>query len=305
MAKAYPKRLSSEQMVLDSDRGRSTPALKRAVPTSLPDAVEREFEREGLRDLDRRLEAARGLTRAQRDAQRIAPRATPADITHPVKERKLPGAQSLRKPLSGRQQKDRRKAARTVIDAMPATQYQAVREILNDKSAEGWHRINDALSDAAGDIDSLPERDRLTARRLDRAIQACERKTGRGHVVYANVGMPASINRSNLSQYVVRQYQAGDEVAFDRYTGTAHSLHEVTPTNDPAGRVAVFEIQTRRGLYLGKSEGSDNTEHLLPRGMQFRVVATHQATYISRSGQRGSRTVIQLQDITPEPHQGA
>ena len=65
-------------------------------------------------------------------------------------------------------------------------------------------------------------------------------------------------------------------------------------------RVAVFEISTRRGQYVGQSDSLDNTAHLLPRGMRLQVVGTHEATYQAPDGTTGSRMVIQLRDITEE-----
>jgi hypothetical protein len=300
MPTKYPQRLPSEFRVVDPDRGQSTPNQKVAAPLNQDQVIEREDERAGLRDLDTRLEQAQGLTRAQRDAQRILPRATPAEIPHPRMERELPAADALRPPLSGRQQKARRKASRRVQQMLPAAQYRALERVLDEQTGE-WSRLNDALSESVGDVDALSDRDRQVVHRIDRAIQTAEKANDRGHVVYANVRMPASINRSNLAAWTANQYQAGDEFAFDRYTGAAHSLHEVTPLDDPAGRVAVLEIQTRRGIYLGGSEGTDDTAHLLPRGLQLRVVGTHQATYQNRVGERGTRIVIQMVDITPEP----
>jgi hypothetical protein len=297
---SYRKSLDRSTAVLDPDRGTSTPRAKAAVPVSIEEAARREDDRAGLRDLDARLERATGLTRPQRDAQRAFPRNAAADIDHPLKERQLPSPSAVRQPLSGRQQKARRKAALAVLNSLPATQYKALAKLMHEESGM-WHRLNDQLSDAAGDVEALNERDAATVRRLDRTIQACEAATGRGHVVYANVRMPTAINHSNIEAYTQRQYQPGDEVAFDRYTGASHSLHEITPLDDHAGREAVFEIQTRRGLYLGRSEGSDHSAHLLPRGMQLRVVGVHHATYRSRAGGQGRRMVIQLVDVTPEP----
>ena len=65
--------------------------------------------------------------------------------------------------------------------------------------------------------------------------------------------------------------------------------------------MAVFEIQTRRGAYLGHSDSQDRTDHLLPRGMEFEVVGTHEATYRAPDATTGRRMVIQLRDVTPEP----
>ena len=64
---------------------------------------------------------------------------------------------------------------------------------------------------------------------------------------------------------------------------------------------AVFEISTRRGVYLGHSDSQDNTAHLLPRGMAFEVIGTHEATWRAPDGTSGTRVVVQLRDITPEP----
>ena len=297
---SYRKSLDRSTAVLDPDRGTSTPRAKAAVPGSIEEAARREDDRAGLRDLDARLERATGLTRPQRGAQRAFPRNAAADIYHPLMLRLRPPPPAARQPLSGRQQKARRKAALAVLNSLPATQYKALAKLMHEESGM-WHRLNDQLSDAAGDVEALNERDAATVRRLDRTIQACEAATGRGHVVYANVRMPTAINHSNIEAYTQRQYQPGDEVAFDRYTGASHSLHEITPLDDHAGREAVFEIQTRRGLYLGRSEGSDHSAHLLPRGMQLRVVGVHHATYRSRAGGQGRRMVIQLVDVTPEP----
>ena len=65
--------------------------------------------------------------------------------------------------------------------------------------------------------------------------------------------------------------------------------------------MAVFELQTRRGAYLGQSDKKDNTQHLLPRGLEFEVVGVQEASYRSPDGTTGTRMVVQLRDVTPEP----
>lgn len=287
--------------MLDPDRGSSTVGTKLAEPVSIEEAARREDIRAGLRDLDAMTEAAAGLTRAQKDRDRIMPRATVGAIAHPRMERTLPDADQIRGTFSGRQMKARSKTKQAVLARLPQTQYVAMRNMLAEDGAT-WRRINDTLSEGSGDIDGLSERDLQTVKRVDRAIQAYERHNDRGHVVYANVSMPSYINRSNIVSYVQDAFQHGDEIAFDRYTGTSHALWDATDNiADPAGRVAVFEIQTRRGMYLGGSEGSTDASHLLPRGMHFRVVRTTQVTYNTPTGKTGTRMLIQLQDITPEP----
>lgn len=281
--------------VLDSDRG-SSETGKAAVIMPLGESIERDLERAGQRDLDKRLEASPGLSRAAKDAQRIAPRATVAPIGHPRKERVLASDTELRRPLSGRQMKDRSKTKRAVLASLPIRHYQAVTELAGQEST--WLQVNDALSAAVGDPEQLAEDDQRMVRRVDAAIQQYEAGNDRGHVLYVNVEMPKAINRSNLVAFVNREYEPGERIAFDRYTGAVHSLHEASERPDPAGRTAVFEIQTRRGMYLGQSDGGNWTNHLLPRSMTFRVRGVVEATYRTPSGDTGTRLVIQLTDTT-------
>lgn len=299
--RAYAAKLASEGV--EADRGSGGIREKVAQVGPLSEILDREQERAGLRDLDSRLVGSPGLSSRQRDAQRIMPRGTPAEVPFAVMERKLPHPDEIRMPLSGRQMKARRKLMAATQRALPRTQAAALRSLMEERGRI-WSRLNDALSDSVGDVDALSESDQRTVRRVDRAIQAYEDHSDRGHVVYANVRMPAFINRTSLDAFVDRQFQPGDVVNFDRFTAGGHSLHEMEPDHDPAGRVAVFEVQTRRGMYLGMSDGGNSTGHLLPRGLQLRVVGTHKATYRTRSGGEGIRTVIQLEDITPEPERG-
>lgn len=282
--------------VLDSDRGSSLTG-KSAQMMPLTESIERDLDRAGQRDLDARLEGMPGLSRTLKDAQRITPRATVAELGHPRKERTLGTDARIREPLSGRQMKARCKTKRRVLADLPATQHAAVQDLVHDQS-DTWERVNDALSAAVGDPEELDPSLQRSIRRVDAAIQAYEAAEDRGHVVYVNVEMPAAINRTSLKPFVTREYEPGERIAFDRYTGTVHSLHEASERPDPAGRTAVFEIQTRRGMYLGQSEGGRRTGHLLPRGMRFRVKGVTEATYRTPTGQTGTRLVIQLTDIT-------
>lgn len=285
--------------VLDADRGESHPERKRASVIDVREAAAREDTRAGLRDLDQMLERAGGLTRAQRDRDRLFPRNATAEIGHPRMVRRFPVDGGARRPVSGWQMRQRSKTKRATLQRLPRTQLHALDEITS--SRETWTRINNALSDETSDIDAMTEEDRTTAKRVDRAIQAYERGNTRGHVLYANVEMPAYVNHTSLASFVQASFQPGDEVAFDRYTGSTHQLHEVSAIHDPAGRVACFELKTRRGIYLGQSEGGAKTGHLLPRGMQWRVTGTTTAHYVDPAGRTGTRIVIQMEDITPEP----
>jgi hypothetical protein len=146
------------------------------------------------------------------------------------------------------------------------------------------------------DAQVLEDDQRRQVQRVDRAIQTFERANDRGHVVYSNVEMPATMNTAHLQTFVRKHFAAGSTVHFDRFTMTTHTLHEAEPRTGVQERTAVFEIQTRRGAYLGASDGRDDTAHLLPRGMRFTVAGAHPASYRRPDGTLGTRTVIQLID---------
>ncbi len=284
--------------VVDPDRGSSAvPGTKEAKLVDPPTFRDRGAEREGARGLDRDVESMPGLSRQQRDRERAMPRAATGEIAHPRMERTLPAPGQVRQPLSSRQRKARSVAKRAVQDRLPATQYTAMTRLVSQPLR--WQQLNDALSDATGDAQVLDDAARTGVARVDRAVQAYERANNRGHVIYSNLKMPAAINRSNLEGFLRRNFTAGTVVDFDRYTAGAHTLHEIEPADPAAQRTAVFEIQTRRGMYLGRSDSVDDTAHLLPRGLRLRVTGTHQATYQRPDGSTGKRQVIQLTDITP------
>ena len=287
--------------VVDPDRGSGSVGAKLADIVSPDTAASRENVRVGLRELDAMTESMPGLRRQQRDRERISPRATTAELGHPRMQRPLPSADQERTPFSSRQKKARSKTRVSVQGNLPAAQYQAQRALMT--SPRRWAELNDALSDNAGDVQALTDTQQQTVRRVDRSIQAYERSNDRGHVIYANVAMPYQINHSNLRAFAEHNFQPGDRLSFDRYTAGTHQLHETTryAAGDTAGRVAVFEISTRRGVYLGHSDSQDNTAHLLPRGMAFEVIGTHEATWRAPDGTSGTRVVVQLRDITPEP----
>lgn len=281
--------------VVDPDRGSSAvPSTKRATFMNVSDHLQRGETRSGARDLDTMVEQAPGLTRQQRDRERAMPRDVTREVPHPAMERRLPIPDALRQPLSSRQRKARSVSKRAAQDRLPQTQYDAVHRAITDDGH--WRQINDVLSESVGDVQELDDRQRAQVQRLDRAIQTYENSNDRGHVLYANVEMPTMINSSNLAGFVRNHFTSGDEISFDRFTGAAHSIHEVETVPEIANRTAVFEIQTRRGMYLGRSDSLDDTTHLLPRGMRLRVVSAHLARYQRPDGSEGRRHVIQLAD---------
>ena len=285
--------------VVDPDRGSSASAAKNARLVDADEHADRADSRAGLRGLDAMTEGMTGLNRMQKDRERLFPRGTTADLGHPRMRRDLPQPGQERSPLSARQRNERSKDRRTTQDTMPLTQLRAQRDLVTQPAR--WRSLNDQLSTNTGDVQALSERDQEQVRRVDRAIQAYERHNDRGHVLYSNVRMPYYINQANLPGFLRNNFAPGDRVAFDRYTHSTHQLHETAGyVDDPDGRVAVFEVQTRRGAYLGQSDKKDNTQHLLPRGMEFEVVGVQEASYRSPDGRTGSRMVVQLRDVTPD-----
>ena len=281
--------------VVDADRGSGGVRAKQARTIDTEVANARADARAGLRELDAMVEGS-GLGRLQKDRERLAPRATVGELGHPRMERQAQGLGEARRPISDRQKKARSKTRREVQGSIPLTQVGAQRDLVT--RPEVWREVNDALSENAGDIQALPERDQEHLRRVDRSIQSYERSNDRGHVVYVPVQLPHYINSSNLDSYVRKNFGEGS-FAFDRYTVGTHQLHEAVDMY-PGGGMAYLEIPTRRGAYLGRSDRMDNTKHLLPRSMEGEYTGAGRVSYTDRQGKRGSVMVIQARDTTPE-----
>jgi hypothetical protein len=280
------------------EAGRGSPARlasTRAEVMSSPEFADRAADRAGARDLDEAVEQMPGLTRAQRDRERAMPR----DRTSPPPDRRmdrgLPGPDDMRRTLSSRQRKARSITKRAAQDSLRDTEYHALHRLVTDPAARA--RLNDALSDAAGDVQQLPDGARAQVQRVDRAIAAYERSSDRGHRVYVNLEMPDAVGGGHPLGVARAYFPVGTTISLDRFTGGAHTMHEVEP---PGGgeSVPVLEIATRRGVYLGRSDSLDDTTHVLPRGFRARVVGFHTAVFERPDGTLGRRPVMQLQDIT-------
>lgn len=236
--------------VVDADRGSSqVPSTKRGTLLNHDTYGQRGDLRAGARELDDAVESMPGLTRQRRDRERAMPRPASGDIPHPRMRRVLPAAAEVRRPLSSRQRKARSVTKRAVQDQLTRTQYDALTGTVGQP--QQWQRLNDALSDQVGDVQNVDDADRTVIQRVDRAIQAYERASNRGHVLYSNMQLPKWINNSNIDGFVSHNFRRGRQVHFDRFTAGAHNLHQldVDPADEP--RTAVFEIQTSRGIYLG------------------------------------------------------
>lgn len=242
-------------------------------------------DRRGLSELDAMTAASARLTSRQRQAAFVLPRDATAPL-NPAKSRRVPEYDEIRSPLSGRQMKERSRLKRQVQDAISAAEDRMLKSLVTPQT---WGRLNPQLSAVVGDIDQMSTRDRASVKRIDRVIARYEQGSDRDHVLYAVFSPPAGLTTSQL---------AGEVVHLDRFTIATHQLHEVKATQ-PGNMV--FEIITRRGMYLGQSDGGDDTSHLLPRSMEFTVESVHDARYRDRNGNIRSHQVIRLIDNQGEP----
>ncbi|MCS4255967.1 hypothetical protein M2405_004270 [Rhodococcus erythropolis] len=253
---------------------------------------DRALDRSGARDLDRMVEAGE-FTRARKDLERAFPRPAVTQVNE-RRRRTLPIPDAIRLPLSSRQRKARSIAKNAAQDQMPTIGYKATNSLISEPAK--WSTIGSALTSARGDAQGLDERTRSQVQRIDRAIQTAERGNDRGHVVYCAVSVPHSLPEqpANLPSAL----QPGSRIEFDRYTMSTHAIHELDPV--VGDREVIFEMETPRGMYLGGSDSVDDTSHLLPRGMRWQVVSSHEGRYQRPDGSLGRRNIIQLRDITEE-----
>lgn len=279
--------------ILDLDRGRASSLdSKRADLVDEEEFTDRADTRAGYRELDSAIEAnPRGMTRTQGDQERAVPRDALAEPGHPRMLRPLLGDGELRTVLSSRQRKARSVNKRDAQDSMTLTQHRAMQDLIADQDT--WNGTNDGLSNAVGDAQDLDEATRIRVQRCDRAIQHYEENNPRGHVVYANVELPTEVLGTRNTDKFIKEHLP-EELTFDRYTGAAHCLHEIESSQQTT---YALEIQTRRGLYLGRSDSLDDTSHILPRGIRLRPVGLRHAPYERRDGSIGYRRVIQLVDV--------
>lgn len=272
--------------------GDNSPISKRGGYRPVDEFDDRALDRSSARDLDRMVEAAE-FTRARKDLERAFPRPTVPQVND-RKRRTLPIPDAIRRPPSSRQRKARSVAKNTVQTQLPRVGYNAVTSLVRER--ETWLKVGSALTSARGDAQHLDPDTRSQVQRIDRAIQTAERGNDRGHVVYCAVSVPHSLPEQPAN--LPGALQPGSRIDFDRYTMTTHTIHELESV---AGeREVIFEMETPRGMYLGGSDSVDDTSHLLPRGMRWKVVSSHEGRYQRPDGTMGRRYVVQLRDITEE-----
>lgn len=281
-------------VVLDPEGGTISARDVKAAREVIEEVMtERDFQRLSNQITDEARDSNTGLTRATRDRERATPRDV-SSVESPRLQHELADFGEFRSTLSGRQRKTRSATKNRVMASAPATQRRAVETLLGQEDPQHWRRVNYELHQAAGEVQQLSDTDRGLVQRLDRAVQSYERLNDRTHTVYVSVGLPDNHPDVNRLAHVPDSLRPGARVAFDQFTVSRHNLHE-TPGHD-SSRHVVFEIATNRGMYLGKSDSVEDTQHLLPRSMAFEVASVGYATYATSSGY-GERIVVQLREI--------
>lgn len=245
-------------------------------------------ERSSARDLDTMVEAGT-YTRARKDLERAYPRSTVSQVND-RKRRSLPIPDAIRLPPSSRQRKARSVSKHRAQSNLPRVQYKAMSGLISDPDT--WISVGTALTEVGGDAQLLDDRARAHVQRIDRAIQAAERENDRGHVVYCAVSLPHE--QPEEAKNLPDTLQPGSRIEFDRYTMTTHAIHELDPVIGE--QEVIFEMETARGMYLGRSDGGDDTAHLLPRGMQWEVVSSHDGRYRRPDNTYGRCRIVQLRD---------
>ena len=278
---------------LDPEAGGDTSLVtKQSGYRSTESYDDRARERSSARDLDAMVEDG-SYTRARKDLERAYPRSAVLQVNE-RKRRMLPIPDSIRLPPSSRQRKARSVSKHRAQSNLPRIQYKAMSGLISDPQT--WVEVGAGLTEVGGDVQLLDERARAHVQRIDRAIQTAERENDRGHVIYCAVSLPHDppAEAKNLPSTL----QSGSRIEFDRYTMTTHAIHELDEVIGE--REVIFEMETARGMYLGRSDSSDDTAHLLPRGMQWEVVGSHDGRYRRPDGSYGRCRIVQLRDIGEE-----
>lgn len=243
---------------------------------------------------DTAVETLPGLTRAKRDLERAYPRSHVKQVPTNAKRRRLQAEGEFRANLSSRQRKVRAKTKRAAQDAMPNAQHRDLAGMIS--SDESMGSINGRLHQVHGNARRLTDSERQKVQRIDRAIANYERNSDRGHVVYFGARMDSP---PTTPSEIPDSWQPGRTLSLDEYTMSTHTIHEVD-RQPGADKSMIFELETTRGMYFGRSDSADDTRHLLPRGMHTEVVSSQYVPFERPGGPPGDRLVIQLREV-PTP----
>lgn len=265
------------------------------------DTESAEREREDIRE-DARASAGalrENMSERTADARSEVPRAR-TDSINPRKSRSLPSPSTERQMLSSNRKKEYNKGKRAWVEQMPKSHYQAMKRTMSNRQMlEG---VNRELNGVVGMRTDLPPATQRRVREIDRSIQSFESRNEREHVVYTTLKPPKehgnSRNALRRRLEAMTENEEGSEnstITFDSYIPASHSLGTVRDSPD-----IVMEVRTKSGAYLGTSDTTPDASHLMGRGRVLRPVSVHDASFVKPDGTRGTRTVVQMDDVTPD-----
>lgn len=261
--------------------------------TTVPDHQAADVDRahHDARVRDTALEAIQGLTRAARDRDRAYPR--PAGAADPRKSPRAPVEDEPRTPPTDYQCRMRSRTKRAAQSRLRRTEYDALNRLVTDE--DHWVELNDRLSDTYTAGVDLTIADRVHVQRIDRAIRRYEELNDRGHRVYVPLALPDvdALTPAETEAWVSDHIASGDRYTFDQFTAADHDPHKAAAQQTPV----LLEITGSRGIYLGGPQGSGDTSHLLPRGLQLEVTGTTVATIQGPREQELRRPVISLRVV--------
>lgn len=251
------------------------------------DAAAQEATREAQRRENEALDAA--VSMAQADAQREVPRLR-TDSINPAMARQLPGDEQ-RGMLSSRMQKSYSKNKRSWELGLPKTRRRALDNTMRDPGTlEG---INRELREVQGGRSQLSPNVRRRVEAVDRAISDFERNNPREHIIYAPLRSPEGMTQSEVMGALTAHQDS--PMTFDGYVPATHSLGNVGDSQD-----VVMEIRTKSGAYLGTSDSTPDSSHIMGRGRTVRFVGARDVAYVRPDQSIGHRTIAQFEDITDD-----
>ena len=237
------------------------------------------------------------------DARSEVPR-TRTESINPRKSRKLPSPSAERQMLSSNMKKEYNKSKRTWVEAMPKSHYQAMKRTMSNRQMlEG---VNRELNGVVGMRSELPPATQRRVGEIDRSIQVFEAGNEREPIVYTTLkppkehGQSRNALRRRLEKMADNPDSEHSTVTFDSYIPASHSIGTISDGPD-----MVMEIRTKSGAYLGTSDTTPDASHLIGRGRVLRPVSVHEASFVKEDGSRGTRTVVQMDDVTPDTRQTA
>lgn len=163
--------------------------------------------------------------------------------------------------------------------------------------------LNTHLRHAHGDPRRMPKNLQRRQQDIDLTIRVAERANTREHTVYVAAdltGMPGKTPRQKIAKARKMIQRAEDAYAVQGYMVGSLDMGEVVSKDNDSE--VIMEIKTAAGVYLGGSDskGSDAT-HLISRNRYLLPVSVQEnVPYRRADGTTATRTVIQMQDVTPD-----